>query len=79
MMYEGIALCYSTMNQFMSNLVCEGFHHVLEKYDHENAEMQKMKIYVLYTAQCTSECTRVVRPIHVLCCEIQVNFFVCWV
>ena len=29
------------MNQFMSNLVCEGFHHVLLKYGYENAEMQK--------------------------------------
>ena len=31
------------MNQFISNLVCEGFHHVLLKYSHENAEMQKRK------------------------------------
>ena len=32
------------MNQFMSNLVCEGFfHHVLLKYCHENAEMQTRK------------------------------------
>ena len=32
------------MNQFMSNLVCEGFfYHVLLKYGHENAEMQKRK------------------------------------
>ena len=28
------------MNQFMSNLVCEGFHHM---YGHENAEMQNRK------------------------------------
>ena len=27
----------------MSNLVCEGFHHVLLKYGHENAEMKKRK------------------------------------
>ena len=31
------------MNQFMSNLVGEGFHHVLLKHGHENAEMQKKK------------------------------------
>ena len=32
----------ATMNQFMSNLVYEGFfHHVLLKYGHENAEMRK--------------------------------------
>ena len=33
------------MNQFMSKLVCvcKGFHHVLLKYGHENAEMQKKK------------------------------------
>ena len=35
------AIYQATMNQFMSNLVCEGFHHVLLKYGHENAEMQK--------------------------------------
>ena len=29
------------MNQFMSNLVCEGFSYVLPKHGHENAEMQK--------------------------------------
>ena len=31
------------MNQFLSNLVFEGFHHVLLKYGYENAEMQKRK------------------------------------
>ena len=31
------------MNQFMPNLVCEGFHHVLLKYGHENLEMHKRK------------------------------------
>ena len=36
-------LSRATMNQFMSNLVCGGFHHVLLKYCHENAEMQKRK------------------------------------
>ena len=34
------------MNRFMSNLVCEGFHHVLLKYGHENAKMQQKLDYV---------------------------------
>ena len=29
------------MNQFMSNLVCEGFSSCSTEYGHENAEMQK--------------------------------------
>ena len=31
------------MNQFMQNLVCESFPHVLLKYGHENVEMQIRK------------------------------------
>ena len=31
------------MNQFMSNLVCEGFSSCSTEYGHENAEMQKRK------------------------------------
>ena len=31
------------MNQFMQNLVCKGFHHVLLKYGYESAVMQKQK------------------------------------
>ena len=35
---------WATINQFMSNLVCEGFfYHILLKYGDENAEMQKRK------------------------------------
>ena len=38
-----VTISQATMNQFMSNLVCDGFHHVLLKYAHENAEIQKEK------------------------------------
>ena len=38
-----VATSRATMNQIMSNLVCGGFHHVLLKYGHENAETQKRK------------------------------------
>ena len=38
-----MAISRATMNQFMSNLVCEDFHHVLLKYCHENVEMQKRR------------------------------------
>ena len=34
------------MNQFMSNLISvRVFHHIVLKYDHENAEMQKRQFY----------------------------------
>ena len=41
----------------MSNLVCEGFHHVLLKYGHKNAEMQKWKfddVTLRYSTVCNS-------------------------
>ena len=35
------AISRATMNQIMSNLVCEGFHHVLLKYGHEMLKHKK--------------------------------------